>query len=170
MPLYAAHAPPGPPSLAGADRVALVQQGFSWPAFVLGPWWLAAMRLWLALIGWIVVTLALIGGGYTLGAPVAALYLAQALVALWLGLEAARLRSAALARAGRPLADVVAAPDEGVALRAFFARWLEGEDVAAPPPPAERPAESPAPPRAPGEASLRQPVVGLFPQPWGRER
>lgn len=164
MPLYAAHAPPGPPSLAGADRVALVPQGFSWPAFVFGPWWLAAKRLWLALVGWLVATLALIVGFHALGAPVAALYLAQALIALWLGLEAARLRSAALARAGRPLADVVAAPDEDVALRAFFARWLEGEDAPEPPPPA------PAPPRAPGEASLRQPVVGLFPQPWGRER
>ena len=164
MPLYAAHAPNGAPSLPAADRVALVPQGFSWPAFFFGPWWLAAKRLWLALAGWLVATLVLIGGGYALGAPVAAIYLAQALVALWLGLEAARLRSAALARAGRPLADVVAAPDEDVALRAFFARWLEGEDAPEPPPPA------PAPPRAPGEASLRQPVVGLFPRPWGRER
>ena len=168
MPRYAAHAPPGPPSTASADRVALALQGFSWLALLFGPWWLAFHRLWRALLGWIVATVALTVGGYALGAPPAAVYVGQALIALWLGLQGADLRSAALARSGRPLVDIVAAADEDAALAAFFARWLEdgaAEPAAAPPPPAP-----PAPSRAPGEASLRQPVLGLFPQPWGRPR
>ena len=165
MPLYAAHAPPGLPTLAGSDRVTLVPQGFSWSAFVFGPWWLAARGLWRALLGWALASLALIGGAYALGASAGALVAIQGLIALFLGLEAANLRSAALGRSGRPLVDMVAAADDDTALKAFFARWLE-DDAGAPPAPA-----APSGPARPlGDASLRQPVTGLFPRAWDRSR
>lgn len=170
MPLYAAHAPQGAPTLAAADRVALVPQGFSWPAFFFGPWWLLAKGLWCALLGWFALS-ALMGAAYALiGAPYPALAAAQLMVALFLGLEGARLRSNALARAGRPLADLVAAPDDQVALKTFFERWSE---EAPPPPSAPRePAPDASGPRPSGGGanSLRQPVLGLFPEPGGRDR
>jgi len=167
MPIYAVHAPKGPPSLAAADRVTLVRQNFSWPALLLGPWWLAARALWRALIVWAVLAAALIVGAAALGVPPGAIAAALALIALYLGLEAANLRSAALARSGRPLVDMVAAADEDSALGAFFARWTaQGEPVQ--PPPREPSAAAPA--RPAGPTALRQPVLGLFPEPGGRAR
>lgn len=168
MPLYAAHAPKGPPTLQGADRVTLVRQGFSWPAFLFGPWWLIAKGLWRALIVWALVAVVLIVGGAVLRAAPGSIFAAQLLIQLYLGLEAATLRSAALGRSGRPLADMVAAPDEDVALRAVFARWLTGEREAPSPSPAPPP--PPLAPRPAGPAALRQPVMGLFPEPGGRSR
>lgn len=168
MPLYAAHAPQGAPTLAAADRVALVPQGFSWPAFFFGPWWLLAKGLWRALLGWFAVT-ALMGAAYALiGAPYPALAAAQLMIALYLGLEGARLRSNALARGGRPLADLVAASDDQVALKTFFERWSEAEPPPAPAP--REPSPDAAGPRPAGAGSLRQPVLGLFPEPGGRDR
>ncbi|QLP97128.1 MAG: DUF2628 domain-containing protein [Rhodoblastus sp.] len=125
MPIYAAHAPKGPPSLAAADRVTLVRQGFSWRAFLFGPWWLAASSLWRALIVWAITVAVVIFGAGALGAPDGAIFAALALIALYLGLEAAALRSAALDRAGRPLADILAAGDEDSARSASTrAGWL----------------------------------------------
>jgi hypothetical protein len=168
MPLYAAHAPKGPASLAGADRVRLAPQGFSWPAFLFGPLWLIAKGLWRALLVWAAADVLLGVASATFGLGPTPLTLAQFAIGLFLGLEAGALRSAALERSGLPLADIVAAPDEDLALRAFFARWLAQP---APQPAAPTP---PAPPSTPirttGAASLRQPVIGLFPDSGGRER
>lgn len=169
MPLYAVHAPKGPPSLADADRVTLVRQGFSWAAFLFGPLWLLAKGLWRALIVWALAAVALSLCGYALRAPPGSISAAQFLVALYLGLEAATLRSAALARSGRPLVDMAAASDEDAALRAFFGRWLARSEPVAPREAA--PSQAPlAPPRPPVPAALRQPVTGLFPEPGGRSR
>lgn len=170
MPIYAAHAPKGPPSLAAADRVTLVRQGFSWRAFLFGPWWLAASSLWRALIVWAITVAVVIFGAGALGAPDGAIFAALALIALYLGLEAAALRSAALDRAGRPLADILAAGDEDSARSAFYARWLAQAEAAAPqsPTPTREPS-APAPPRPSYTTAPRQPVLGLFPDPAGRD-
>lgn len=169
MAIYAAHAAKGPATLAGADRVRLAPQGFSWPAFLFGPFWLLAKGLWRALLVWLAADILLAVAAATLGLGPQPLTLAQLAIALFLGLEGGALRSAALERSGLPLADIVAAPDEDLALRAFFARWLEN-DPTPQPAAAAPPAPLSTPIRTTGAASLRQPVIGLFPDSGGRER
>ncbi|MBK9083671.1 MAG: DUF2628 domain-containing protein [Rhizobiales bacterium] len=133
MPIFAVHAPPTPGAtieVAGqaadrlADRVALVREGFSKPALLFGPLWLVRHGLWRALIVWLLAMLAIGVGAALLRLPPGAALALLALVNLWLGVEGAGLRSAALTRGGRPLVDVVASEDEAAGERIFFARWL----------------------------------------------
>ena len=56
MPVYTVHAPvTGNAGIAATDSFVFVRDGFHFWAAVLGVVWLAWHRLWLALIGWIVV-------------------------------------------------------------------------------------------------------------------
>jgi hypothetical protein len=141
---------------AALERARLLRQGFVWPALLLGPLWLALRGLWRPLALWIVAA-ALIGAaaerGFIGPGGEVLLYL---LSAFYLGFEGRALQSAALARGGRPLADIVSADDRDGAERAFFARALS----APPPPVSTQPAASPssgAPPQ----------VLGLFPEAGG---
>src|SRR5438445_9680368 len=59
MPVYTVHAPvTNGADLTATDRFAFVRDGFHFWAAVAGVIWLAWHRLWLALIGWIVLMLA----------------------------------------------------------------------------------------------------------------
>src|SRR6266571_2012914 len=53
--------------LLSADRCAFVRDGFHVWAALAGPLWLAWHRLWLALIGWIIVVLGMDAGMAALG-------------------------------------------------------------------------------------------------------
>ena len=56
MPVYTVHAPQTTNSdIRATDRFAFVRDGFHFWAFAFGPLWLVWHRLWLALIGWIIV-------------------------------------------------------------------------------------------------------------------
>ena len=60
MPVYTVHAPAGDGAdLRATDRFAFVRDGFHVWATLLGVVWLAWHRLWLALIGWIVLMAAI---------------------------------------------------------------------------------------------------------------
>ena len=60
MPVYTVHAPQANGSdIRATDRFAFVRDGFHFWAFAFGPLWLVWHRLWLALIGWIIVVTAL---------------------------------------------------------------------------------------------------------------
>ncbi len=68
MPVYTVHAPTANSvDLAATDRFAFVRDGFHFWAAVLGVVWLAWHRLWLALIGWIVLMAAIDFGMVRLG-------------------------------------------------------------------------------------------------------
>src|SRR6266700_4404334 len=59
MPVYTVHAPvANGADLAATDKFAFVRDGFHFWAFAVSVIWLAWHRLWLALIGWIVLSLA----------------------------------------------------------------------------------------------------------------
>jgi hypothetical protein len=88
----------------------LVPEGFSWGAFLFGPFWLLAHRLWWEALLWLVVPvaavlLATVGGALILPA-------AQFL----LGCHARDLQRRALARRGYAQEHVVAERDEDRAL------------------------------------------------------
>ena len=60
MPVYTVHAPgAGGTDLRSTDRFVFVRDGFHFWAFLFGPLWLVAHRLWLALLGWIIAVIAL---------------------------------------------------------------------------------------------------------------
>lgn len=172
MPVYTVHAPDATDAgIVATDRFAFVRDGFHLWAFVFGPLWLVAHRLWLALIGWI-VALAVVDLAMTaLGAGGAAIFLANVLIALLMGFEAASLQRWTLSRRHWRQLDIVVADDEEAAERRFFDRWTAKQrglsndqwasDRGGPPPTRDVPGQpfSKPPPLAQSE------IIGLFPQP-----
>jgi hypothetical protein len=174
MPVYTVHAPvdAGVEAQHAADRFVFVRDGFHFWAFLLGPLWLAWNRLWLALIGYIIMIAAVELALSQLRASAGVRFAVMLLIALLMGLEAASLRRWRLSRRRWRQLDVVVADDEDAAERRFFDHWTSGRrglsddrpmvDPGAPPPTRDVPAQPFArPPGAHGD------IVGLFPQPGG---
>jgi hypothetical protein len=174
MPVYTVHAPVmNNAGIAAADRFAFVRDGFHFWAALAGIVWLAWHRLWLALIGWIVLLLAVDFGMAALGARGGAILLANLLLALLMGFEAASLRRWTLSRRNWRQLDIVVADDEESAERRFFDRWTAKQralsndqlavDRGAPPPTRDIPGQPfSRPPPLP-----RSEIIGLFPEPGG---
>jgi hypothetical protein len=172
MPVYTVHAPDATDAgIVATDKFVFVRDGFHLCALVFGPLWLVAHRLWLALIGWI-VALAVVDLALTaLGASGAAIFLANVLIGLLMGFEAASLQRWTLSRRHWRQLDIVVADDEEAAERRFFDRWTAKQrglsndqwasDRGGPPPTRDVPGQpfSKPPPLAQSE------IIGLFPQP-----
>jgi hypothetical protein len=174
MPVYTVHAPgAGGADLRSTDRFVFIRDGFHFWAALFGPLWLIAHRLWLALIGWIIAVIVLDLVLRQLGAGSAAILVANVIVALLMGLEAASLQRWTLSRNRWNQLDIVVADDEEAAERRFFDRWAgkqrgivndqQAVDRGAPPPtrdvaglPFSRPSQ------VPGSG-----IIGLFPEPGG---
>jgi Protein of unknown function (DUF2628) len=169
MPVYTVHAPvdAGVEAQHAADRFVFVRDGFHFWAFLLGPLWLAWNRLWLALIGYILMIAAVEVALSQLRVGAGARFALMLLIALLMGLEAASLRRWTLSRRRWRQLDVVVADAEDAAERRFFDRWTSGGDRSAvdrgaPPPTRDVPNQPFArPPSSHGD------IVGLFPQPGG---
>jgi hypothetical protein len=172
MPVYTVHAPTGDNAgIRATDRFSFVRDGFHVWAALLGVVWLAWHRLWLALIGWIVLMTAIDVGMVSLGVPATAVFLVDALLALLMGFEAASVRRWTLSRRNWRQLDIVVADDEEAAERRFFDRWTAKQralsndqsavDRGGPPPTRD----------IPGQAFSRPPpmpqneIIGLFPEP-----
>jgi hypothetical protein len=174
MPVYTVHAPTADGAdLRATDRFAFVRDGFHVWAALLGVVWLAWHRLWLALIGWIVLMAVVdvamvrlrVGGGTIL--------LVDILLALLLGFEATSLKRWTLSRRHWRQLDIVVADDEEAAERRFFDRWtakqrlLSNDQVAvdrgAPPPTRDIPGQPFSKPPSP-----QSEIIGLFPEPGGQ--
>ena len=68
MPVYTVHAPvTNGADLPATDKFAFARDGFHFWAMIFGVFWLAWHRLWLALIGWIVLMVAVDVGLPALG-------------------------------------------------------------------------------------------------------
>ena len=92
MPVYTVHAPvANNMDFRATDRFAFVRDGFHLWAAVFGVLWLAWHRLWLALLGWIVLMAVIDFVMVKFGVSAAAVFLVDALLALMLGFEAASL-------------------------------------------------------------------------------
>ena len=175
MPVFTVHAPSASGAdLRATDKFIFVRDGFHFWAMVLAPFWLVWNRLWLATIGWVVLTFALEIGLAKLGAGRTAIWSADALVALLMGFEAASLQRWTLSRRKWRQLDTVVADDEEAAERRFFDRWTAGQggvsydpltvDRGGPPPTRNVPGQpfSEPPPLPQGG------IIGLFPEPGGR--
>ena len=172
MPIYTVHAPIATGTdVRATDRFTFVRDGFHFWAFVLGFFWLAWHRLWLALIGWI-VAIAVVDGGLTLlGAGGVTIFGVNVVLSLLLGFEAATLQRWTLSRGNWRQLDIVVADDEESAERRFFDRWTAkgrglsddqaAVDRGAPPPTRDVPGQSfSRPPPLP-----QSEIIGLFPEP-----
>ena len=158
MSIYTVHEPPLKADEAAPDpmRFVFVRDGFSFWAFLLTGLWMLRHRLWLVLIGYIVVAAALQVAGYMIGASASVMFGVGFLLSLLVGFEAATLRRFTLARRGWKNVGIVVGDDVEAAERRFFDAWTRrGTDLA--------PAPLPAPMlrRLPPASE----VIGLFPQP-----
>jgi hypothetical protein len=171
MPVYTVHAPTADNAdIAATDRFAFVRDDFRFWAALFGPLWLAWHRLWLALIGWIVVMIAIEVGLARLGAGGTAIFFTNVLIALLMGFEASSIRRWTLSRRNWRQLDTVVADNEESAERRFFDRWTAKQrlindqsavDRGAPPPTRDIPGQPfSKPPPLP-----RNEIIGLFPEP-----
>jgi len=173
MSIYTVYEPPlkAHESAPNPERFVFVRDGFSFWAFLLAPWWMLRHRMWLALIGYVIVVVALQVALRFLGASTTVTITVAVLLSLLVGFEAATLRRFTLSRRGWKNVGIVVGDDLESAERRFFDAWVNKTwadpssfDGA---PRAPSPAMGVASP-AMGVAMARRPsseVIGLFPQP-----
>jgi hypothetical protein len=168
MSIYTVHepSPRADEDAPNPERFVFVRDGFYFWAFLLGPLWMLRHRLWLVLLGYIVVTIALQVGLRAIGASATVMTLAGVLFALLIGFEAATLRRFTLTRRRWKNVGIVVGDDLELAERRFFDSWLKH--------PSGNGAPAGSEPRgasvAPAATIMRRPppspgVLGLFPQP-----
>jgi hypothetical protein len=172
MPVYTVHAPAASNmDFRATDRFAFVRDGFHVWAAIFGLVWLAWHRLWLALIGWIVLMTVIDIAMVRLGVDGGTVFLVDALLALLLGFEAASLQRWTLSRRKWRQLDIVVADGEEAAERRFFDRWTARQrvpsndqlavDRGGPPPTRDVPGQAFSRPLSPP----RDEIIGLFPEP-----
>jgi hypothetical protein len=124
MAIFTVHFPPAPEGAPpAADRMVLLRDEFSWPAFIFGPFWLLWRRAWLAAGLW---TLALLLVGF-LGVKLnvskgVMSYVGVAMAAI-LGFEGSRLIAWTLSRRGYAEADLAIGDTVEEAEEVFLHRW-----------------------------------------------
>jgi hypothetical protein len=171
MPVYTVHAPVlTDAGFSATDGYAFVRDGFHFWAAVFGVVWLAWHRLWLALIGWIVLMTVIDVAMVWFGVAVGTVFLVDALLALLLGFEAASLRRWTLSRRKWRQLDIVVADDEEAAERRFFDRWTARQRVPSNDQPAVDRGGPPPTRDVPGQGFSKPPaerdeIIGLFPEP-----
>jgi hypothetical protein len=168
MSVYTVHEPP---LRAGADapdveRFAFVRDGFSWWAFLFAPLWMLRHRMWLVLIGYVVVVGLIEVPVKLSGAPAFAASAIGILLGLLVGLEAGSLRRFTLNRRGWKNLGVVSGDDLEDAERRFFDAWLQRKSSPSNGPYAPTPGSTSAAPSRRGP--LGSDVIGLFPEPGAR--
>jgi hypothetical protein len=174
MPVYTVHAPTAyAADFRATDKFVFVRDGFHFWAMVLGPLWLIWKRLWLALLGWVILYIVLQAAVVQLGGGAEALLAVDTMLAILMGLEASTLQRWTYSRRNWRQLDVVVADDEETAERRFFDRFTSGKrwsgydsqsvDRGGPPPTRDVPPQrfSEPPPLPQGG------IIGLFPEPGG---
>ena len=138
MAIFTVHQPPLKKyeSAPDPDRFAFVRDGFSFWAMVFGPLWMLRHRMWLVLIGYIAVVVALYFALRLVGASARP---PLSPVCCWrccIGIEAGTLRRFTLGRRRFRNLGVIVGDDREMAERRFFDSWVKGETF---PPPAHAP-------------------------------
>jgi hypothetical protein len=161
MPVYTVHAPKslGTDFRAAPEKIVFVRDGFHVWAFLLGFIWLIWRRLWLVLLGYVVVQIAAEVVLRFTHASGFAHFVVMLVIALFLGSEAGSLRRWTLSRRKWQQIGLVAADDEEAAERRFFER-APSDSFASPA------KVSPAVPMPHSSIAARD-AAGFFPMPGG---
>lgn len=166
MPAFAVLEPPGHADTIGhADRFIFLKETFSASAFLFGPLWMMSHKLWLELLSYLAVLVAIGAVLYALDAGLLSIILIFGLIQFLLGIEATSLVRWRLSRRGWQDGGVVIADDRDLAERRFFDDRIARSVKAA----AAASAPLPPPPPLPGAVAVpsRPDVIGLFPEPRG---
>jgi hypothetical protein len=161
MAVYTVHEPPWRGGTTPEpERFVFVRDGFSFGALLFGPLWMLLHRMWLVLIGYVVVAAVVsillhLSGSARIGPVV------WTLLALLIGFEAATLRRFTLGRRGFRNVGVVVGDDLELVERRFFDAWVRGSSRDEAAARAEAAATFSAA-RLPDPSSH---VLGLFPEP-----
>jgi hypothetical protein len=166
MSVYTVHEAPARGSASSpAERFIFVRDGFSWWAFLFAPLWMLRHRMWLVLIGYVVVSGGIEAALVRFGASRAAISVVGMLISLLVGLEASTLRRLTLHRRGSRNVGVVSGDNPEDAERRFFDAWLRqtrpangAAHATTSSPSGGTPVGVPRVPQTPD-------VVGLFPEP-----
>ena len=160
MAIYTVYEPPlRSADTRNTDRFAFVRDGFIWSAFLLAPLWMLRHRLWLALLLYVALAVAIGAGAQFLRLSAGTTAAIGFLISLLIGFEASTLRRWALARRKWTNIGVVVGDDLELAERRFFDAWIRHE----------LPSRGAQPGPAPGPwPPANTDVIGLFPQPGGR--
>lgn len=154
MAVYTVHIPPAAPGeVPSPERIVFLRDGFSTPAFLFGPLWLAWRRAWLAALLWAGLLALVVGGGAASGLNAAAASVLQLALGLLLGFEGPRLVAWSLARKGYAESAIMVADRVDEAEEAFFANWRPSGVVMT------------AASATAGAAATRPIVGGLFEEP-----
>lgn len=129
MAIYTVHAPVsyGVDVRTPPDKVVFVRDGFYFWAFAVAIIWLIWHRLWLALFGYIAISVAAEIAFRLVGVGAEARFIVMIVFALLVGLEGGSLRRWKLSRGKWRQLDVVVADNEEAAERRFFDRWTDPE-------------------------------------------
>lgn len=163
MSVYTVHEPPAWRGSAAADaeRLAFVRDGFSVWAFLFAPLWMLRHRMWLILLGYVVVSIGLEILLRLFGASRFSIAVIGLLISLLIGLESGTLRRFTLSRRGWRNVGIVSGDGREAAERRFFDMWLRR---ASPPPmPPASPSGAARMPAAPSPRPATD-VLGLFPE------
>lgn len=135
---YTVHEPADGPldRLERAEGLVFVRDGFSWSAAILTPFWLLANRLWLALIGYLALAVALQLLLPWLGVGEQAVGWVMVALHILIGFEGDSLRRWTLQRRGYSLVGSVSGRSHDECERRFFEAWLKDRPYILPPPPA----------------------------------
>lgn len=115
----------------------LVREGFSLPAFLLGPISFMLRRAWLGVLVWAAGMASLAMLGVTTNTAPGALATAALVFMFLMAMEAPQFQRRSLARRGYILADVVEAANRNEAEMRFFARGVSAESRNVPGEPAK---------------------------------
>jgi uncharacterized protein DUF2628 len=133
MAIYTVHEPPpkADASTPDPERFVFVRDGFAFWAFLLTPLWMLRHRLWLVLIGFLLVAAALLVALSLMGMSATVMVAVLVLLKLLVGFEAATLRRFTLARRRWNNVGIVVGDDMETAERRFFDAWVDrGSDSA----------------------------------------
>jgi len=170
MPTYTVHEPPPrkKESVASPERFVFVRDGFHFWAFLLPPLWFLLKRLWLALIVYVVASVALDFAMSRAHVPATWRVVVELMLGIVIGLEAASIQRWTLARRKWKTLGFVVAEDAELAERRFFGVWTQRAPAPVTPPPAEATpvyaAQVYEPPVRRGPPTGSD-VIGLFPEP-----
>jgi hypothetical protein len=155
------HEPPLKDDADASDpaRFVFVRDGFSFWAFLLTPLWMLRHRLWLVLLGYVVVVVALQVVLSLIGASSTVVFAVMLLLSLLVGFEGATLRRFTLGRRGWRNLGLVVGDDLESAEHRFFDAWTRDE--------AGSRSVSPSTTLLPRPAPASD-IIGLFPHPGVR--